>query len=291
MRRALLVASLPLAATLVAVGFARGTRKDEIRSAHDVHAANEVTCEVCHESAATSRAGSDDLLPTHAVCEVCHDVTAKETCGQCHSDPEKPLPSARRTSVAQRFPHEAHLAQGMECGACHAIDAAGEAHLPAKAACRTCHATASGGSDCAVCHAGSEPLRPASHTPSWVSFHGVEARVDQASCGNCHTQSECQDCHAGDNVRPRVHPLNFAFDHALAARGNELECATCHEDRGFCGGCHATQNVIPQDHSRADWVLSSGGRHAEEGTFDIESCMACHDEGTSAPTCAPCHGE
>jgi hypothetical protein len=92
-------------------------------------------------------------------------------------------------------------------------------------------------------------------------------------------------------VRPRVHPLDFAFDHALAARGNEAACMTCHEDRETCASCHAAENVLPEDHSRADWASGSGGgRHAEEGRFDIESCVACHDTGTEAPTCSPCHG-
>lgn len=291
-RRAAILA-MPLLVTLLVVSLAQGARKDRVRAAHDIHATNDVTCDVCHEGATTSRAGTDNLLPSHAVCEACHDVEAADACGQCHSRPETPLASPRVTTVAQKFPHETHLAQGMECSSCHTMTKAGEALLPAKAACRTCHATASGGSDCAVCHASSETLRPASHTTGWVSFHGVEARVEQAGCENCHTHAECQDCHAGDNVRPRAHPLNFAFDHALAARGNELACATCHEERSFCGSCHAAENVIPQNHSRADWVLSGGdgGRHAEEGIFDLESCVACHELGTAAPTCAPCHGE
>jgi hypothetical protein len=288
--RRVLAAAAPLAGLLVFVGLALGARKDHIRSAHDIHADNNVTCDVCHEGAAASRAGSDNLLPTHEACAVCHDVEAKETCEQCHSDPEKPLESPRVTTMARKFPHETHVALGMECSTCHAMKN-GEALLPKKASCRTCHATASGGSDCMVCHATGETMRPASHTPGWVSFHGVEARVNQAACADCHTQTECQDCHAGDNVRPRVHPLNFEFDHALAARGNEATCSTCHEDRSFCSSCHATQNVLPENHSRVDWVLASGGRHAEEGLFDLESCVACHEAGTGAPTCAPCHGE
>ena len=109
----------------------------------------------------------------------------------------------------------------MDCAACHGATDAAEPQLPTMALCRTCHATASGGADCALCHAASETLRPASHTTDWSAFHPTPARLDQASCGDCHTQQDCQDCHAGDNVRPRVHPLNYGFNHALDARSGE----------------------------------------------------------------------
>ena len=179
----------------------------------------------------------------------------------------------------------------MTCEKCHGETARSEPHLPEKALCRSCHETASDGADCAVCHAAAEPLRPASHAPGWTSFHGLDARVGAARCEDCHTQKECQDCHAGDNVRPRVHPLSYVFGHALDARAGELACATCHEDREFCASCHATERVLPREHSRADWADPvTGGRHAEEGRFDIEGCMGCHDAGEEAPVCADCHG-
>jgi hypothetical protein len=124
-------------------------------------------------------------------------------------------------------------------------------------------------------------------------MHATSARLDQATCETCHTQKDCQDCHSGDNVRPRTHRLNFEFDHALDARSNELECQSCHEDQTFCSSCHASEQVLPQNHSSSDWVLDAGlggGRHAVEGRFDLESCIACHDDGAGSPVCADCHG-
>lgn len=308
---AIVLSGVAVLAGAAVTALARSPAPDRIRDAHDVHRQNDLACEVCHEPAAASKSGTDNLLPTHEVCATCHEVEDNAECGMCHSDTTAPRAAAHVTTVVQKFSHAAHVAKGIECATCH-LDAAatagdfaavgddaaarsdaaaGKPHLPSMASCRTCHATASQLSDCALCHASSEPLRPASHTTGWASFHGASARLDQASCESCHTTTDCQQCHAGDNVRPRVHPLGFAFNHALAARGNEASCATCHEDRSSCTSCHAAERVLPQNHSRANWVsVRGGGRHAEEGQFDLESCMACHDTGAEATTCVPCHG-
>lgn len=291
MKRPSLVMFLLLASVIAFAGLARGVKKDEIHAAHAKHLLNEVPCETCHAGAAASHAGADDLLPKKEVCAGCHDVEAANECSMCHSRPEEPLSSPRQTATAQKFPHATHVERGMSCAECHGETVGAEPQIPEKALCRSCHETVSDGGDCAVCHAESEPLRPQSHSAGWTSFHAVEARVNSASCENCHTQKECQDCHAGDNVRPRVHPLSYRFGHAVDARAGELACASCHEDREFCSSCHAAERILPRDHSRADWVLSrSGGRHAEEGRFDIESCMSCHESGAESPVCADCHG-
>ena len=70
----------------------------------------------------------------------------------------------------------------------------------------------------------------------------------------------------------------------------EFDCASCHEERAFCVSCHAAERVMPHDHSRADWVLPGGGEHAVEGKFDLEGCVACHDDAGGSPVCADCHG-
>jgi hypothetical protein len=270
------------------------SKPDTIRPLHRIHVQNDVECETCHGAAATSAAGTDNLLPTMDTCGACHDVADDTKCGTCHTNVAEPVAAARRVSAVQKFSHQTHLADGMQCTGCHRAGAAGEPSIPEMARCRSCHETASALKDCEVCHAASEPLRPVSHAPDWKSLHGVDARLDGVSCESCHTQKDCQDCHSGDNVRPRSHRLNFAFDHALEARGNELSCRTCHEDAQFCSSCHTAENVLPRNHSSADWVLGAsvgGGRHAEEARFDLESCVSCHAGGESAPVCADCHGK
>ncbi|MBP6875336.1 MAG: cytochrome c3 family protein [Candidatus Eisenbacteria bacterium] len=259
---------------------------DRILFSHALHAESGVSCETCH-AAAESQTGGDNLLPAMETCGACHDIASSEHCGMCHANPEAPGIAPRVTAVAQRFPHARHVSGEGSCERCHGPVQAGP-HLPDKSLCRNCHETASGLSDCRLCHADTEPLRPSSHGPEWELVHASAARVDASRCSVCHSQTDCQQCHSGDNVRPRVHPLNFSFRHALEARGQEQSCAACHEDPQFCQACHAARQVLPSDHSRADWVTRQGGRHAEEAEFDLESCTACHEGGS--PVCARCHG-
>lgn len=293
MKRAIVLLSLILAAVLagaLVTSQAWGAKADRVLAAHPVHAENGVTCDKCHP-AATSAAGTDNLLPAMETCAECHDVADETNCRQCHANPQAPAAAARVTTLAQKFSHTRHLGPSTDCSVCHGSTAKHEPALPEKSVCRRCHETAPGLADCGVCHAADEARRPATHTTQWLSLHATEARVDEARCLVCHTQTDCQECHAGDNVRPRVHPLNFANNHALEARGNELTCSACHEDPEFCQACHAARHVMPQNHSRADWIVTQGGgRHAEEGELDIESCVMCHDQGTAAPICAECHG-
>jgi hypothetical protein len=282
--------AIPLLVPAAVATLVLGAKPDRIRAAHPTHSKNDVACETCH-GAATSQSGADNLLPTMETCASCHDIENTENCKQCHTSPEAPAASPRVTAVTQKFPHEKHVAVGMECAKCHGETGKTEPQLPAKSLCRTCHETASAQSDCAVCHAESEPRRPVTHTNQWLAFHATDAQVNEARCADCHTQKDCQDCHSGDNVRPRVHRLNFAFDHAVDARGKETNCASCHESAQFCQSCHQAERVMPRDHSRSDWVLrKTGGKHAEEGRFDLETCVSCHDAGNQAPICADCHG-
>jgi hypothetical protein len=230
------------------------------------------------------------------VCEMCHDVEDDESCGQCHTNVENAMALEPPPHAAGRFSHAAHIEHEMSCAACHGDPLAAdqpdtEPYHPAKAQCRTCHETAGGYADCSVCHLASLELTPASHARNWLHVHGIEAHLDQTTCENCHTQSQCEECHAGDNVMPRSHGLNYIFEHAIEARGNETACTTCHQEPEFCSSCHTAEHILPRSHSRIDWARSSdGGRHAVDAQFEIESCIACHDAGEDSPICARCHG-
>lgn len=287
MRTLLLVTVL----TLAAVPAVRAQLPDTIVMPHDVHFAADVECAMCHEGAAESTSAGASFRPGMDVCAACHDVEDGDTCVMCHTNVDEAGDYPRRVYGAAEFVHAPHVAAGLACGACHGDPSAAARPIPGKPDCRTCHATADDYGDCRVCHAEGADLVPADHTGGWESRHGASARADEASCTLCHTQTTCQECHAGDNVRPRSHGLDFAFSHAAKARGNELECATCHAEPAFCVSCHAANRVLPRDHSQVGWVRASdGGRHAVEGAFAIESCVACHDDGPTAPTCAACHG-
>lgn len=264
---------------------------DRIIIPHGIHFENDVDCATCHDGVETSAAAAESFRPDMDLCADCHEVEDDELCATCHTNADEAGDYTLRAYGAGNFSHAAHVDEDMACAACHG-DPAGQPVLPVKADCRVCHETSDDFAGCAMCHAPETELRPADHDPAWINMHGPFARDSQDRCALCHTETGCQECHAGDNVRPRSHDLNYAFEHALDARGNELECATCHQDPEYCSACHAANYVLPRNHSQAGWVsFPDGGRHAEDGLFEIENCIACHSAGAESPSCAQCHGE
>jgi len=271
--------------------FVMAADADRIIFPHDTHFDEEVECDTCHEGIAGSTSALESFRPEMDVCADCHDVDDDDECSMCHTNADEAGEYNRPDFGAARFAHAAHLAQDLDCAACHGQPTDAAPMIPGKPDCRACHETADNYVDCRMCHAADQQLRPVSHGPDWQSGHGLCAREDQGQCYQCHTEISCQECHAGDNVRPRSHSLNYAYNHAISARGNELQCATCHQESTYCSNCHIAERVLPQDHSQGGWVsLSGGGRHATEGLFNLESCIACHDTGAAEPSCARCHG-
>jgi len=263
---------------------------DRIIFPHDLHFENDVECATCHAAAASSLTASDRLLPDMDICADCHDIDDDEQCSLCHTNVELAGEYEIAVFGAERFAHAPHLVEDQSCAGCHGEPAATHPQLPGKPDCRACHETADDYADCRLCHGADYALVPDSHGPSWQNGHGLLARADEGACYQCHTENTCQECHNGDNVRPRSHRLNYTYDHALDARGNEMLCATCHQEATYCSNCHIAERVLPQNHSQAGWVTSNGGgRHATEGVFELESCIACHDTGATEPSCARCH--
>lgn len=264
---------------------------DTIIFPHGFHFENDAACLDCHDGVEASVTADDVFRPDMDACADCHEVDDDETCTMCHTQPDEAGDYEALIYGAALFSHAAHMGAGMECAACHGDPAADQPLLPGKADCRICHETAEDYGDCRLCHASGTELLPVSHDAAWSAHHGIVARDDQDRCAQCHTQTTCQECHAGDNVRPRSHPLNYAFSHAMDARSNSMECAVCHEDPRYCTACHLAERVLPTSHSQTGWVNGGdGGRHAQDGVFEIESCIACHDGGEASPACAACHG-
>ncbi len=274
---------------LLIAGVACAELPDTIIMPHDLHFENDVECATCHEAIEQSTNASEIVRPAMDACADCHEVDDDDECVMCHTNPDEAGYYAVVVFGAGNFSHAAHLGKDMDCAACHGDPEAARPSLPVNTDCRACHETADAYADCRMCHAPDEVLRPADHDAAWVNHHGLLARDDQGQCAHCHTETTCQECHVGDNVRPRSHGLNYVFAHALDARSNELDCAVCHQDPEYCSACHVAERVLPRSHSRAGWVsFPDGGSHATDGLFEIESCIACHSEGS--PTCTACHG-
>jgi len=193
--------------------------------------------------------------------------------------------------------------------------------------CVTCHADNGVSNNCETCHADLVTLIPDNHLVSdFGREHRRPVKVGEmdVSCQTCHQESFCQDCHTGDQLRsfgaagglmsvpgartayrvtPKelrlqaAHDLNYRFTHAIDARTRIVDCTSCHDRQTFCAECHQAgggvlQGAIkPQSHFEAGFVTigAGGGRHAEMGRRDIESCVSCHDVEGKDPTCALCH--
>ncbi|MCK5075026.1 MAG: cytochrome c3 family protein, partial [Calditrichia bacterium] len=197
------------------------TQKDVIKFSHKLHLENEVECETCHQNAANSQTGKDNLMPSMESCSDCHDIEEENECGICHSNINEPGEITRIQSYSLLFSHEKHLKSNINCLKCHADinkkEFAGVYHLPAMDKCMNCHTKKTVTNQCNACHAPDEQLRPVSHRGDFMHIHGQSAKTGNMdvsvnmSCSSCHSDNYCQNCHEGENVEKNIHPLNFEF--------------------------------------------------------------------------------
>ncbi len=256
---------------------------------HEMHVEDVgLECADCHGVVGESTSLLERFLPGKPQCGDCHDLGDVKACGTCHTNADAPSGYAVGTATVDLFNHAAHSGT-MECAQCHG-GAPEYSADPVKSDCRACHTTVANFQDCSLCHSTGRENIPENHDGLWEHWHGVTAGSDPVSCENCHAQDDCQQCHAGDNLRPRTHPLNFEFNHGIRASSNDVECGTCHMDPSFCSECHAANLIIPQTHADPGW--RSGVVHGPEALFEIEACISCHDAGEAVPaTCggSGCH--
>lgn len=246
-------------------------------------------CFFCHDMVEKSTASTDKNLPAMERCFVCHNgQTAPAECAVCHKSADNPqaLANPQREII---FAHADHLARGLVCEKCHAGVEAAEVmttkHFPDMFTCMECHDGKKATSECSTCHTEAQRVMRIYHGEGWAHRHKFQGTLEPDRCRLCHvTDTTCEDCHLGDNLRRQSHPLNYAYEHPLDARGKERDCASCHDEESFCSPCHQTNQVMPTDHSRASWPREG---HAQAVRRDLEVCLACHE--TNEPTCLRCH--
>lgn len=273
-----------------------GLNFDHVLHVEDV----ELLCDDCHSGVEASVSGLDDLLPDKDVCADCHEVDDDDECGTCHTNVDEAAALERITTYSEKFSHQRHLTNGLECNDCHAAllqpDMVEVEAIPTMVGCLDCHESQSVTQECSSCHLADAVLLPETHAGDFLHTHGIVARLDahetlsRMQCQTCHEPSYCQDCHEGDNVDRTTHPLNYEFTHALDARNLQPNCYTCHADVTFCGDCHAENQVLPQTH-RPGWAIpGDGGLHRFEASADLNSCISCHQDD-AATTCGTsgCH--
>lgn len=130
------------------------------------------------------------------------------------------------------FPHDRHIAKGLECLDCHSgADTGAEAGMPSVRKCMLCHktiATDKAGVKQLLAYASRKREVP------WVRIYEFEpgARVQFRHGPHVWAKVECTACH-GDVAKMKV---------ALpAVRHTMGTCVTCHRQRNVsidCAACH-----------------------------------------------------
>ena len=230
------------------LAIAMGASQDTIVFSHKVHSTKvEVECAVCHQSVLQGANIGMMSMPVMKTCAgECHgdQINSKDSsdCAMCH----KNVKSAAKLFISRtlpRFNHGQHPAIKTNCKACHAgIELADKSTitvLPGMPACTKCHDNRKAPAECKTCHVNIDELKPASHGVRWLesSEHGIQSRINMASCEQCHQQSSCDQCHRGLRST-RLHSVNYLFSHGVDARTQSARCATCHDTRRFCSSCH-----------------------------------------------------
>ncbi|MFQ6675094.1 MAG: hypothetical protein ACE5LH_01990 [Fidelibacterota bacterium] len=292
-----------------------------------------ISCNTCHRNKLIKKSlhASDDLLPEEKRCTSrCHQAWREENkCDMCHVGPP-PYQTYPPREVVYDFPHKTHAVdERIACEVCHGTfkEEGTRPKIPAMTDCISCHQESLARTSCITCHDHPEDLRPADHTPFWLTQHRFAALQDDETCTVCHTEATCDNCHSGGTLsrddltglnpypsfRPdgsnrgqvliRNHDLNYEYFHGLDAKSQARDCQVCHTVE-FCSDCHRNENDIllnkPDFHGGPDWgavrypygtdfANVSGGRHAELARRDMESCQACHDIEGGDPTCVDCH--
>lgn len=254
---------------------------------HLREAGDTVACTDCHTDRGAPRmnvrlAEADQCVQCHGLGND-HRTVAATSCATCHV----PLAEASRLEAADVARFEAppgHDVAGFVTG-----------HGEVDASCATCHTV----EFCATCHVnaasqpriavlGSHPRgrgAVAAHAPpghdaaAFLTTHGASATTAGASCGTCHTQESCVDCHR-ENA-PAGHTVAFTdWQHGPAADAATTTCATCHV-RNDCLSCHR-----PGPTSTGYHPVDFAARHPAAAYGRETSCSDCHN-----PTgfCAACH--
>lgn len=305
-------------------------------------------CTACHgevgDAEATERSPEEVVLAFAARhpgrerldCAACHtdphggqflDTGEPEDCVSCH------VPTAFE---GHAFDDERHAVlrleltgghAGLDCGACHLVDAAlvGEsvrAFRGTDAECAACHLDAhagfpfenADGENCAACH---EPVafagaRKGFPHDSATGFELLGAHAEEA-CEACHLPALEAD--ATGRTFGRVAALFGALagtgeasvdpHDSSAGRFSDDDCARCHTD--VHAGAFESANSCADCHSR--FSFRSGLEPFEHGPatgFELDGqhaaldCTACHAEDPSAPRgrafaagpdCASCHAD
>jgi hypothetical protein len=114
-----------------------------------------------------------------------------------------------------------------------------------KPTCSECHSTD-------VSKGALKPYASFDHTATFVKDHRFQANQDVNTCGACHAQSFCVDCHGGKvAMKPAIklsdaperlapHRGDYLTLHKMEGKMDPSSCYTCHgrANNDKCRACH-----------------------------------------------------
>jgi len=289
------------------------TKEDKIIFSHDFHQKLDVSCDTCHVGVAQAQSLQPSLLPKEAKCLECH-IEHKESknCGFCHTDSDKPGTYVARVRDIE-MPHVKHATK--PCATCHRVLPESDAPPPPRPTmgdCTSCHEHAEDYAQarCEPCHRDLwrfpvQPVATFSHQGNFLREHAPQARTSAVTCGRCHDQTFCSECHANtvpsrvevrfpeEILRRFIHRDSYVTAHVLDARADPASCQRCH-GTSFCDSCHTLQRLTPvvakpRSPHPPGWSFPGAMEfHGEAARRDILSCAGCHDQG-AASNCVTCH--
>jgi len=180
-----------------------------VKFSHVNHASERgIACADCHTDAPKSKLASDRLIPGHESCQSCHEEQVNNDCAYCHTNPDdiRPMVLPARDLV---FAHDHHVGNcGIACESCHggvsSDPSVPDIKYPEMASCMQWPRQGE-----RVERMRDLPprfLETHPRQPSRLRFHetarrAVSVGLLDVDCATCHTESFCQECHTGDQLR------------------------------------------------------------------------------------------
>jgi nitrate/TMAO reductase-like tetraheme cytochrome c subunit len=181
-------------------------------------------------------------------------------CSKCHAALGRPAAISRAEKV---FPHQRHLASGLDCSACHSVLEHGRPAFP-RDQCATCHHQEAPGrdvEDCASCHAAQEQMLRG-------TLAGPEPWAGPMS------SMECSECHgeAPDVLRPAPQACvlchQAGYDEKFLRWAGEIERLQAELERVLAAPPAATAE--PEAAARARAALEAVTRDGSRGAHHYE---------------------
>jgi hypothetical protein len=272
---------------------------------HALHAGErEISCVQCHAPLERQVDGRDHAPVSFDTCRECHttglgrdadvvfpEAHGAEACQWCHADPEGGELRQVQT-LARRF-----------------VGLDGEPISLADDRPRLLFSFASHGhvdevrarrDDCADCHHRRIDSIPRVDRPFWHALH-LPPRVLDGSLPPDAVRATCAQCHAAVVASDTLAGIELPYD-----GGDASGCARCHaSERNRLEAPSLSPGMTTSETTRPDFPHE---RHANLGClechpmgspedyravpaapFEVRTCVACHDDHASLPSCEQCH--